>query len=310
MEKTAKIYVAGHTGLVGSAVVRRLKQDGYQNLILYTYSELDLMDSIAVQKFFKTEKPEYVVDCAAKVGGIQANIDYQAEFFYENIQIQNNLIWAAKEAKVRKFLFISSAVVYPNNSPQPMKEEYFMQGEPDPTKSGYAHAKIAGIKFCEYIYDEFGLKFISCMPTNLYGENDNFNPKTAHVIPAIMRRMHEAKVNNLPEVTIWGKGDARREFMYVDDLASALVWMLANYEQKQTINIGTGEDISMKELGEMVKKLVDYKGNLVFDATKPEGIPKRLFDVSRIHKAGWHHSISFEEGLKRTYDYYLSNIVT
>ena len=308
MEKSVKIYVAGHTGLVGAAIVRRLENDGYNNLVLRTHSELDLMNSMAVKEFFTTEKPEYVIDSAAKVGGIQANIDYPAEFLYENLQIQNNLIWSAKESGVKKLLFIASAVIYPNDSPQPMKEEYFMTGEPDPTKSGYAHAKIAGVKFCEYIHDEFGMTFISCAPTNIYGENDNFDPKTSHVIPALIRRLHEAKVNNTPEVVVWGNGNPRREFLYVDDLADAAVWMMERYDQKQFLNIGTGEDVSMRELAETLKKLVGYEGALVFDASKPEGIPKRLFDVSRLHATGWHHKINFEEGLKRTYDYYLANI--
>lgn len=308
MEKTAKIYVAGHKGLVGSAVVAALSKAGYTNLLLRSHSELDLMDTQAVNEFFTNEKPEYVIDSAAKVGGIQANIDYPAEFLYENLQIQNNVMWAAKSIGVKKFLFIGSAVVYPNNSPQPMKEEYFMQGAPDPTKSGYAYAKIAGVKLAEYINDEFGLSFTSCLPTNIYGENDNFNPKTSHVIPALIRRMHEAKVNKTPEVAIWGNGTARREFLYVDDLAEAIVWIMEKYNDKQFLNIGTGEDISMRELAEKIKDLVGYQGKLTFDTSKPEGIPKRLFDVTRLQATGWHYSITLDEGLKRTYDWYLKNI--
>lgn len=308
IDKSAKIYVAGHTGLVGTAIVQRLKDDGYTNLILRTHTELDLMKITDVKRLFEAEKPAYVIDSAARVGGIQNNIDCPAEFLYENLTIQNNLMWAAKEVQVQKFIFVASAVVYPNDSPQPMKEEYFMLGEPDPTKSGYAHAKIAGIKLCEYIYDEFKLNFISCIPTNIYGENDNFDPQTAHVIPALIRRMHEAKINKTPEVVIWGTGNGKREFLFVDDLADAIVWLMEHYDQKQFLNIGTGEDTSMRELAEMIKKLTGYEGALVFDSTKPEGIPRRLFDVSKIRTLGWHHKISLEEGLKREYDWYLTNI--
>jgi len=300
MDKSAKIYVAGHAGLIGTAVTENLKKSGYTNLLLRTHAELDLLDTAAVKSFFETEKPEYVVDIAAKVGGIQANIDYPAEYFYENMQIQNNLMWSAKIAQVKRFLFVGSAVVYPNDSPQPMKEEYFMRGEPDVTKSGYAHAKIGGVKF--------GLSFNTCLPTNIYGVNDNFNPETAHVIPALLMRMHDAKVNNADEVVIWGKGNARREFLYVDDLAEAIVWLLGNYTEKQFVNVGTGEDVSMRELAEEIKDLVGFEGKLVFDATKPEGIPRRLFDVSRIHNAGWRHKVELHEGLERTYAYYLENV--
>jgi GDP-L-fucose synthase len=308
MDQAATIYVAGHSGLVGNAVVTRLKSGGYTNLLLRSHSELDLMDPTAVRNFFATEKIDYVIDCAAKVGGIKANVDYPAEFLYENLQIQNNLMWSAKEAEVRKFLFVSSAVIYPNVCPQPMKEEYFMQGPPDPTKSGYAYAKIAGIKFCEYVYEEFDLPFISCVPTNIYGAGDNFDPERSHVIPALIRRMHEAKVAKAPEVTIWGTGKGRREFLYVDDLADAIVWALENYEDKQFLNVGTGEDISVKELAEIIKQLTGYEGKLVFDSTKPEGTPRRLFDTSRINNAGWHYKIGFEEGLRRTYKWYLEHV--
>jgi GDP-L-fucose synthase len=308
MGKNSKIYVAGHRGLVGAATVRRLQKAGYKNLILRTRHELDLMDQATVRKFFKTEKPEYVVDSAAKVGGIKANMTYPAEFLYENLQIQNNLIWAAKEIGVKKFLFLGSSCIYPRDSKQPMKEEYFMEGKPEPTNEAYAYAKISGMKMCEYIYDEFGQKFTSCMPTNIYGENDNFNPDTSHVIPSLIHRMHEAKVDKAPQVVVWGTGNSRREFLHVDDLADAIVWLLENYEEKQFLNIGTGEDISIKELAEIIKRLVGYDGNLVFDATKPDGMPRKLLDVSKLHATGWRHKISFEEGLKRTYDWYLENV--
>jgi GDP-L-fucose synthase len=308
MEKSAKIYVAGHKGLVGSAVVRRLKNEGYDNLVLRTRDELDLMDQDAVREFFMSEKPEYAVDSAAKVGGIKANMTWPAEFLYENLQIQNNLIWSAKDSGVKKFLFLGSSCIYPLESPQPMKEEYFMQGKPEPTNEAYAYAKITGMKMCEYIFDEFKMNFTSCMPTNIYGENDNFDPETSHVIPSLLRRMHEAKVNNSPEVIIWGTGVSRREFLHVDDLADAIVWLLQNYNEKQFLNIGTGEDISIKELAETIKRLVGYEGNLTFDSSKPDGMPKKLLDVSKLHEAGWRHKISFEEGLKRTYSWYLESI--
>jgi GDP-L-fucose synthase len=308
MDKSAKIYVAGHRGLVGSAIVQRLQKEGYTNLILKTRSQLDLQDQVAVRKFFNTEKPEYVIDSAAKVGGIKANMTYPAEFLYENLQIQNNLIWSAKEVGVKKFLFLGSSCIYPRNSPQPMKEEYFSEGKPEPTNEAYAYAKIAGMKLCEYVYDEFDLNFTSCMPTNIYGENDNFNPETSHVIPSLIHRMHEAKVNNTPEVVIWGTGLSRREFLHVDDLADAIVWLLNNYTEKQFLNIGTGEDISIKELAEQIKNLVNYEGDLTFDTTKPDGMPKKLLDVSKLHAAGWRHKIEFPQGLQRTYEWYLANI--
>lgn len=310
MDKSTKIFVAGHKGLVGSAVVRKLEAEGYSNLVLRTRAELDLFDQKAVDAFFHEEKPEYVIDSAAKVGGIKANMTYPAEFLYENLQIQNNLIWSAKNAGVTKFLFLGSSCIYPRDAPQPMKEEYFSKGSPEPTNEAYAYAKIAGMKLCEYIYDEFGLNFTSCMPTNIYGENDDFDPETSHVIPSLLRRMHEAKVNNDPNVVIWGTGVSRREFLHVDDLADAIVWQLTQYTEKQFLNIGTGEDISIKELAYLIKDLVGYEGELVFDDTKPDGMPKKLLDVSKLHNAGWHHNISFEVGLKRTYEWYLANKIS
>lgn len=308
MDKSTRIFVAGHRGLVGSAIVRELKNQGFTNLILKTREELDLQNQKAVREFFESEKPECVIDSAAKVGGIKANMTYPAEFLYENLQIQNNLIWSAKEIGVKKFLFLGSSCIYPRNSPQPMKEEYFSQGAPEPTNEAYAYAKIAGMKLCEYIYSEYDLDFTSCMPTNIYGEGDDFNPETSHVIPSLIRRIHEAKISGTPEVVIWGTGASRREFLHVDDLANAVVWLLTNYTDKQFLNIGTGEDISIKELAEMIKGLVEYKGNLVFDATKPDGMPKKLLDVSRLHNTGWRHDIEFKEGLTRTYRWYLENI--
>lgn len=310
MDKNAKIYVAGHRGLVGSAIVRSLEASGYTRIITRTRQELNLTDQAAVRAFFEQEQPEYIIDSAAKVGGIKANMTYPSEFMYENLQIQNNLIWSAKEFGVKKFLFLGSSCIYPRDVEQPMREESFSTGAPEPTNEAYAYAKIAGMKLCEYINDQYGLDFTSCMPTNIYGENDNFDPETSHVIPSLIRRIHEAKIQNAPEVIIWGTGTSRREFLHVDDLADAVVWLLENYNNKQFLNIGTGEDISIKELAFAIKDLVGYEGELVFDATKPDGMPKKLLDVSKLHHAGWHHTIKFDEGLRRTYEWYLSNVAS
>jgi GDP-L-fucose synthase len=308
MDKNARIYIAGHRGLVGSAIVRSLKRQGFSNLILKTRTELNLLDQAAVRELFETHKPEYVIDAAAKVGGIQENIDHPATFLYENMQIQNNLMWAAKANTVKSFLFIGSSTIYARESIQPMAEDNFSIGKLDPSNEAYASSKVMGMKLCEYIYDEFKMNFTSCMPTNLYGEYDNFDPQTAHVIPSLIHRMHEAKVAANPEVVIWGTGMSRREFLHVDDMAEAVIWMIGNYNQKQFLNIGTGEDVSIKEIAEKIKELTGYDGTLVFDATKPEGVPKRLLDVTKIHNAGWKHKITLDEGLKRTYDWYLNNI--
>lgn len=309
MNKADKIYIAGHKGLVGSAVTDRLKAEGYSNILVRTRQELDLFDQKAVREFFESEKPDYVVDSAARVGGIKANMTYPAEFLYENLQIQNNLIWSAKETGVKKFLFLGSSCIYPRDCPQPMKEEYFMQGKPEPTNEAYAYAKITGMKMCEYIHDEYGMNFISCMPTNIYGENDNFNPETSHVIPSLINRMHEAKVNKVDEVIIWGTGVSRREFLHVDDLADAIVWLLSNYNDKQFLNIGTGTDVSIKELAELVKEIIGYEGTLVFDATKPDGMPKKLLDVSKLNETGWKNKIELREGLARTYEWYQKEVL-
>ncbi len=308
MDKSAKIYVAGHRGMVGSAIVRKLQNDGYVNLVLKTRQELDLLDQPAVHNFFMTEKPQYVIDSAAKVGGIKANMTHPAEFLYDNLQIQNNLIWSAKEAGVTKFLFLGSSCIYPRKCPQPMKEEYFLDGKPEPTNEGYAIAKIAGMKLCDYIYSEFNMDFTSCMPTNIYGENDSFDLESSHVIPSLIRRMYEAKQSSTSEVVIWGTGISRREFLHVDDLADCVVWLMENYRQRQFLNVGTGEDISIKELAELIQRLVGYEGKLVFDATKPDGMPKKLLDVGKLHEAGWHHKIQFEDGLKKTIDWYTSTL--
>lgn len=305
MNKTDKIYIAGHRGLVGSAIVRKLEFEGFTNLIVKTHKELDLTDSKAVELIFETERPEYVILAAARVGGIKANMTYPTEFLYENLQIQNNVMWSALKFKTKKLLFLGSSCIYPRNCKQPMREEYFFEGAPEPTNEAYAIAKIAGMKLCEYIHVEHGLKFISCMPTNIYGEGDNFDTTSSHVIPALIRRMHEAKLVKKPEVVIWGTGNSRREFLHANDLADAVLWLMENYEDKEFLNVGTGSDISIKELAELIKDVVGYEGSLIFDDSKPDGMPKKLLDVDKLHKLGWHHNISFEDGLKQTYNWFV-----
>jgi GDP-L-fucose synthase len=306
MNKSDKIFVAGHRGLVGAAIVRKLEAEGFINILTRTRHELDLGKKEAASNFFKAEKPAYVILAAARVGGIKANMTYPAEFLIENLQIQNNVIWAAHENGVTKLLFLGSSCIYPRDCPQPMNEDSFMQGTPEPTNEAYAIAKIAGMKLCEYIYDEYGSTFISCMPTNIYGEGDNLDPESSHVIPALMRRMHEAKIDSVKEVVIWGSGNSRREFLHCEDLADAVLWLMQDYDDKQFLNIGCGEDISIKELAEKMKKVVGYEGDLVFDTTKPDGMPKKLLDVERLHKLGWHHTTSFEDGLANTYKWFVT----
>ncbi|MBS8122116.1 GDP-L-fucose synthase family protein [Candidatus Vampirococcus lugosii] len=301
MNKNSKIYIAGHTGLVGGAIVKKLKELGYNNLILKTRQELDLLNQKAVYDFYKKEKPEFVINSAAKVGGIKVNMNYPANFLFENLQMQNNIIWGAHLYDVKKLLFLGSSCIYPRGCPQPMKEGYFLDGKVEPTNEGYALAKITGIKLCEKINEQFGKNFISCMPTNIYGPGDNFDPETSHVIPGLIRRIHEAKENNINEVIVWGTGKSRREFLYVDDLAEACIWMLENYNKKEFLNIGTGDDISIKELAYVIKNLVGYNGNLKFDATKPDGMPKKLLDVSKINNLGWKYKTNFINGLEKTY---------
>ncbi|MCX4579346.1 GDP-L-fucose synthase [Streptomyces sp. NBC_01571] len=310
MDQRARIYVAGHTGMVGAAVVRRLRSAGYDNLALRTRAELDLTDQVAVREFMAEERPAYVVDCAARVGGIKANMTFPAEFLYENLQIQNNLIWSAKEAGVGTFLFLGSSCIYPRGCPQPMREEYFMTGRPEPTNEAYAYAKIAGMKLCEYIHAEFGRNFVSCMPTNIYGEGDNFDLGTSHVIPALVRRMHEAREAGASEVVIWGTGNSRREFLHVDDLADAVLWLLRHHRGRRFLNVGTGQDISIRELAERIRHMVGFEGSLAFDASKPDGMPRKLLDVSALHESGWRHRIEVDEGLRRTCDWYLTHITS
>ena len=330
MNKTSKIYIAGHRGLVGSAIVKNLESKGYTNLVYRTHKELDLLDTTAVAEFFANEKPEYVILAAAKVGGIVANNTYRADFIYENLQIQNNVIHQSYLNGVTKLLFLGSTCIYPKNAPQPMKEDSLLTSELEYTNEPYAIAKIAGIKMCESYNIQYGTNFISVMPTNLYGPNDNFDLETSHVLPALLRKMHEAKLANIPQVEIWGSGKPRREFLYSEDMADACVFLLENRDFKDTyevedgtndsctpnsvkakeirnthINIGTGVDISIRELAETIKKIVDYKGELYFNDTKPDGTMVKLTDPSKLHALGWKHKVDLEDGIRTVYEWYL-----
>jgi len=304
---SSKIFIAGHTGMVGSHIFQKFTAKKFENIIVKTRNELDLFEPSSVNNFFKKEKPECVILAAARVGGIKANMTYSADFLYENLLIQNNVIWSALKNNVRKLLFLGSSCIYPRSCQQPMKEEYFMTGPVEPTNEGYAIAKIAGMKLCQKIFEQYGKPFISCMPTNVYGPHDHFGSDTSHVIPALISRMHQAKLVNAPSVTIWGTGQSRREFLYVEDLADAIFWLMNEYEKPDFLNIGTGEDISISELAELIQDIVQYKGNIIFDATKPDGMPRKLLDSSRINKCGWSHSISLTKGLEKTYDWFLSH---
>jgi len=304
MEKDAKIYIAGHRGLVGSALVRRLQKDGYANLVVHTHSELDLLNQQAVNDFFASESPDYVFLAAAKVGGIVANNTFPAQFIYENMQIESNIIESARQYGVKKLLFLGSSCIYPKMAPQPMKEEYLLSGPLEPTNEAYAIAKIAGLKMCRFYNQQYGTKFISVMPTNLYGINDNFHPEHSHVLPALIRKFHEAKMNNIPKVEAWGTGSPMREFLHVDDLAGACVFLMHNYKGDDFLNIGTEEEISIKDLYELVKNIVGYGGEIVWDSSKPDGTPRKLLDVSRLHNLGWHHETDLKEGIRQTYEWY------
>jgi GDP-L-fucose synthase len=306
MQKTSKIYIAGHNGLVGSAIKRNLEKRGFENLICKNREELDLMDEQAVQDFFEKEQPEYVFLAAAKVGGIVANRDYPADFIYQNLKIQNNIIYQAYKNKVKKLLFLGSSCIYPRECPQPIKEEYLLTGELEKTNEAYAIAKIAGIKMCQSFNKQYGTKFISVMPTNLYGPNDNFDLKTSHVLPALIRKFHEAKIENKSQVEMWGTGKAKREFLHVDDLAEACVFLMDNYEDDEIINIGTGEDLSIADLAGIVKRVVGYQGEIVYDTSKPDGTPRKLLDISKIHNLGWKHKIDLERGIEEAYKWYLN----
>jgi len=302
MDKNSKIYIAGHLGMVGSAIHRQLLAEGYANFVLRSIDELDLMNQQAVAIFFQTEKPDYVILAAAKVGGILANNTYRAQFIYENLMIQNNIIHHSYLNGVKKLLFLGSSCIYPKLAPQPLKEEYLLTGLLEETNEPYAIAKIAGIKMCEAYRDQYGCNFISVMPTNLYGPNDNFDLKNSHVLPALIRKMHEAKINNAPFVEIWGTGTPLREFLYVEDMADACIYLLKNYNERQFVNIGCGEDISIKELALLVKKIVGFPGELQFDSSKPDGTPRKLLDVSRLNATGWKPKISLEEGIRMVYE--------
>jgi len=305
MEKKSKIYVAGHRGLVGSAIVRRLKQEGYANFLLKTLDELDLLNQQAVKDFFEREKPEYVFLAAAKVGGILANKTKKAYFIYENLQIQNNIIFNAWKTSVKKLLFLGSSCIYPKLCPQPIKEEYLMTGPLEETNDAYATAKIAGIKMCQSFNEQYGTNFISVMPTNLYGLGDNFDLETSHVLPAMIRKFHEAKISGAKEVVLWGTGSPKREFLHVDDLADAGVFLMKNYSKSEIVNIGTGEDISIQELAVMIKKVVGFEGDIAWDTTKPDGTPRKWLNVDKLHGLGWKHLISLEEGICKTYEWFL-----
>lgn len=307
METTSKIYVAGHRGLVGSAVVRALKSQGYDNLVLKTREELDLTDQKAVEDFFVSEKPEYVFLAAAKVGGIMANNTYSADFIYQNLTIETNVIHQAYKNNVKKLLFLGSSCIYPKNCPQPIKEEYLLSGELEPTNKPYAVAKIAGIIACQSYNRQYGTNFISVMPTNLYGPNDNFDFENSHVLPALIRKFHEAKLKEKNEVVLWGTGNPKREFLHVDDLADACVFLMKNYDDSEIVNIGIGEDISIKELAEIIKNITGFSGKIVWDATKPDGVARKLLDVSKIHQLSWRHKIGMEEGIKATHQWFVEN---
>lgn len=307
MEKNAKIYVAGHRGMVGSAIVRALKNQGYTNIITRTSKELDLRRQIDVEEFFTKEKPDYVFLAAAKVGGILANNEAPADFMYDNMILEMNVIHEAYKNKVKKLMFLGSSCIYPRMAPQPMKEDCLLTSELEKTNEAYALAKISGLKYCEYLNRQYGTDFISVMPTNLYGPNDNYHPEHSHVLPALIRRFHEAKENNLNEVVIWGTGTPLREFLYVDDLADACVYLMNTYSGNETVNLGTGKELSIKKLAELVKKVVGFKGNITFDTTKPNGTPRKLLDVSKLEKLGWKYKTELEDGIKLAYEDFLNN---
>lgn len=302
MNKEDKIYVAGHRGMVGSAILRKLQSEGYSNIITRTSAELDLSRQKEVEDFFTAEKPDYVFLAAAKVGGIVANNTYRADFIHINLQIQNNVIHSAYLSKVKKLMFLGSSCIYPKLAEQPLKEDYLLTGLLEPTNEPYAIAKIAGIKMCEAYRDQYGCNFISVMPTNLYGPNDNYDLKNSHVLPALIRKFHEAKEKNLPSVEIWGSGTPKREFLHVDDLAEACIFLMNNYDESIFLNVGTGVDLSIKELALLIKEIVGFKGELRFDSSKPDGTPRKLMDVSRLHDLGWSHKIELKDGIKSVYE--------
>ena len=307
MELNSKIYIAGHKGMVGSAILRNLEEKGYKNFLLKTSSELDLKKTQQVDEFFETEKPDYVFLAAAKVGGIQANNIYRADFLYDNLMIQNNIIHASFVNKVKKLLFLGSSCIYPKLAPQPLKEDYLLSGYLEDTNEPYAIAKIAGIKLCESYFRQHGCNFFSVMPTNLYGKNDNYDLNNSHVLPALIRKFHYSKENNLPFVEIWGTGSPLREFLNADDLSDACVFLMRNYNGHKHVNIGTGTDISIKDLALLIQKTTGYTGELKYDLSKPDGTPRKLLDVNLLNNLGWKHKISLEEGIKLVYEDYIKN---
>ena len=310
MEPNQKIYIAGHNGMVGSAIKRNLESKGYNNLLVRSSKELDLRDQQAVFEFFEKERPEFVFLAAAKVGGIVANNTFRADFLYENLLIEANIIHAAWKNGVEKLLFLGSSCIYPKLAPQPLKEEYLLTGLLEATNEPYAIAKIAGIKLCEAYRDQYGANFISVMPTNMYGRGDNYHPTNSHVLPGLIRRFHEAKENNAAEVTVWGTGTVKREFLYSDDLAEACFFLMQHYNEKELINIGTGEDLTIAQLAEIIKNITGFKGSIVFDKTKPDGTPRKLMDVSKLHALGWRHSIELTEGIQLAYQDFMQTQMT
>ena len=307
MNKESKIFVAGHKGLVGSAIVRNLKSKGYNNLVFRTHNELDLTNQIAVREFFEKEKPEYVFLAAAKVGGINANNTSPADFIYENLMIQNNVIKAAHDFSVKKLLFLGSTCIYPKMAPQPIVEDSLLSGYLEPTNEAYAIAKISGLEMCKFFKRQYGDNFISCMPTNLYGPNDNYDLKTSHVLPALIRKFHEAKINNSKTVEIWGTGTPLREFLYVDDMADACVFLMEKYDGEQHVNIGTGKEVSIRELAETVKEVIGFKGGLVFNSNMPDGTPRKLTNVDKLNSLGWKYKVELKEGIRMSYKDFLKN---
>lgn len=310
MNKSDKIYVAGHRGMVGSAIVRELQSQGFENIVTRTSKELDLRDTNAVIRFYEDERPDVVVVAAAKVGGIHANNVYRAEFLYDNLMIQNNLIHQAYIYGVKKLLFLGSSCIYPKLAPQPLKEEYLLSGHLESTNEPYAIAKIAGIKMCEAYRDQYGCNFISAMPTNLYGPNDNYHPENSHVLPALIRKFHEAKTQGLSEVSVWGDGSPMREFLYADDLANALVYLLLNYNEKDFLNVGYGSDVTIKELAETIADVIGFEGSLAFDTTKPNGTPRKLMDSTRLFSTGWTPKIDLRTGIALAYQDFLKQVAS
>lgn len=307
MEKDAKIYVAGHKGMVGSAIVRSLRAQGYENIITRSHSELDLIRQNEVEDFFACERPEYVFLAAAKVGGIAANSAHLADFIYENMVLEMNVIHSAWKNGCKKLMFLGSSCIYPRMAPQPMKEDCLLTGELEKTNEAYALAKISGLKYCEYLNRQYKTDYISVMPTNLYGPNDNYHPEHSHVLPALIRRFHEAKEKGLKEVYCWGTGSPLREFLYVDDLADACVYLMNNYSGNETVNIGTGKEITIRELTELVARIIGYEGEIKWDPSRPDGTPRKLLDVSKLNELGWHYKTELEDGIRLTYDDFLNN---